>query len=66
MMQKLLDIIQSSYRFAVEDHENSIRNNSNSNNELKWEWIYNDYTSLQHLYEAIRKVPSVYDIVHPG
>jgi tetratricopeptide (TPR) repeat protein len=62
---KLLDIIQSSYRFAVEDHESSIRTNSNSTNELKWEWIYNDYVSLQHLYEAIHKVPQVYDIVHP-
>ena len=62
---KLLDIVKNSYRYAVEDHESSIRNNSNSTNELKWEWVYNDYNSLQRLYDAIRKVPQVYEIVRP-
>lgn len=60
-----LDILQNSYRFAVEDHESRIRNNSNSNNDLRWEWNYNEYLDLQRLYDAIRKVPSVYDIVYP-
>ena len=60
-----LDILQNAYRYAVEDHEATIRNNSNSNNDLRWEWNYNEYLSLQQLYTAIRKVPSVYDIVHP-
>ncbi len=62
---KLLDIIQSSYRYAVDDHENTIRNYANSSNELKWEWTYNEYATLQRLYEAIRKVPSVNNIVRP-
>lgn len=62
---KLIDIIQTSYRFAVDDHQSRIRNNSESNNELKWEWIYNEYAVLQRMYDAIRKVPSVYNIVHP-
>lgn len=61
-----LDVLQNAYRFAVEDHENNIRNNSNSTNDLRWEWNYNEYLDLQNLYDAIRKVPSVYDIVHPA
>lgn len=62
---KLLDIIQSSYRYAVNDHESRIRNHAASNNELKWEWMYNDYVSLQRMYHAIYKVPSVFELVRP-
>ena len=60
-----LDILQNAYRFAVEDHESRIRNYSNSNSELRFENIYGEYTSLQYLYEAIRRSPSVYAIVQP-
>jgi tetratricopeptide (TPR) repeat protein len=60
-----LDILRNSYRFAVEDHETRIQNNSNSNNDLRWEWNYAEYLDLQRLYDAIRRVPSVYDKVHP-
>jgi tetratricopeptide (TPR) repeat protein len=60
-----LDILQNAYRFAVEDHESRIRNNSGSNNNLRWEWTYNEYLDLQRLYDAIHKVPAVYDIVRP-
>ena len=62
---KLLDIIQTSYHYAVDDHESRIRTHSESNNELKWEWIYNEYASLQRMYEAIRKVPSVNKLIAP-
>jgi tetratricopeptide (TPR) repeat protein len=62
---KLLDVLQNAYRFAVEDHESRIRNNSASNNELKWEWNYNEYADLQRLYESIRKSPGVFDRVKP-
>ena len=62
---KLTDLIQSSYRYAVEDHESRIRAHSESNNELKWEWIYNEYASLQRLYDAVRKVPSVNKLIDP-
>lgn len=60
-----LDILMDAYRFAVEDHETRIRNNDASNNDLRWEWTYREYLSLQRLYDAIRRVPSVYDIVKP-
>lgn len=62
---KLLDIIQSSYRYAVNDHESRIRNHAESSNELKWEWMYAEYVSLQRMYEAIYRVPSVYTLVKP-
>ena len=62
---KLLDIIQSSYRYAVNDHESRIRNHAESSNELKWEWLYAEYVSLQRMYEAIYRVPSVYELVKP-
>lgn len=60
-----LEILQNAYRFAVEDHESRIRNNAASNNNLRWEWTYNEYLDLQRLYEAIRKSPAVFEIVRP-
>ncbi len=62
---KLLNIIQSSYRYAVNDHESRISDYAQSNNELKWEWMYNEYVSLQRMYDAIYKVPAVFDLVKP-
>lgn len=62
---KLLNIIQSSYRYAVNDHESRISDYAQSNNELKWEWMYNEYVSLQRMYDAIYKVPAVYNLVKP-
>lgn len=62
---KLLDIIRNAYDYAINDHESRIRNYGLSSNDLKWEWIYNEYVSLQRLYDAIYRVPSVFDIVKP-
>ena len=60
-----LDILSNAYRYAVEGHESRIRNFSNSNSDLRWENIYQEYNSLQYLYEAIRRSPSVFKIVQP-
>lgn len=62
---KFLDILLSSYDYAVNDHESRIRSNSESSNELKWEWMYNEYASLQRMYDAIYKAPSVFNLVKP-
>ncbi len=62
---KLLDIITNSYTYAVNDHESRIQSLSQSTNELKYESIYNEYRSLQRMYEAIYKVPSILGIVNP-
>src|SRR5687767_5211782 len=60
---KLLAIIRDAYSYAEQDHLTSIRNHEESINELKWEWMYNDYADLQRMHDAIYKVPSVYRIV---
>ena len=60
-----LDILSNAYRYAVEGHESRIRNFSNSNSDLRWENIYQEYNSLQYLYEAIRRSPSVFKIIQP-
>jgi len=62
---KLKSVVQDAYRYAVTDHENRIRNYSSMDNELKWEWMYNEYSGLQNLYNAIFKAPSVYELVRP-
>lgn len=61
----LIDILQNAYRFAVEDHESRVRNYANSNTDLRYENIYQEYSQLQYLYEAIRKSPSVFNVVNP-
>jgi len=63
--QKLIDLVRQSYTYAVQDHESQIRSHSEANNELKWEWIYNEYASLQRLHDAIWKVPSVNRLINP-
>ena len=62
---KLLAIIRDAYSYAEEDHQARIRNHTESNNELKWEWMYNEYASLQRMYDAIYKVPSVFQVLKP-
>lgn len=62
---KLLSTLRNAYQYALEDHEARIRSYQESSNELKWEWIYNEYVSLQRLYDAIYRVPDVYRIVLP-
>jgi len=63
--QKLRAVIQDAYRYAVNDHNSRIRNYSESNNELKYEWMHNEYASLQNLYNAIYRSPAVYELVKP-
>lgn len=60
-MKKLL---QNAYRYAVNNHETRIRQLSENTNELKWEWVYNEYASLQKLYEAVWRSPVASRIVH--
>jgi hypothetical protein len=62
---ELIEILQNAYRYAVNDHESRIRSHSQNNSELRWEWMYNEYVSLQKLYNAVKKSPSVAEIVKP-
>lgn len=61
----LQEVVQNAYRFAVEDHERRIRDYGNSNSDLKWENMYREYSSLQNLYEAIHRSPTVFALVQP-
>lgn len=63
--KSLQSTITDAYRFAVNDHEKNIANYAAGSNDLKWEWIYNEYTSLQNLYDAIFRSPQVYQLVNP-
>jgi hypothetical protein len=61
----LVNTIQNAYRFAISDHESRIRNLSNSSSDLRFENIYQEYSSLQYLYDVIHRSPSVFEIVQP-
>ncbi len=61
---EMRSLLQSAYQYAVNDHETRIHQLSDNTNELKWEWIYNEYASLQRLYEAIHRSPEAMAIVN--
>jgi hypothetical protein len=58
-------LLQSAYQYAVNDHETRIHQLSYNTNDLKWEWIYSEYASLQKLHEAIHRSPEALAIVNP-
>ncbi len=62
---ELLNIIQNAYDYALNDHEDRIDGYMASSSDLKYERIYNEYLSLQKMYDAIYRVPEVYKIVSP-
>jgi tetratricopeptide (TPR) repeat protein len=63
---EMRSLLQSAYHYAVNDHESRIRQLGDNSNELKWEWIYNEYSSLQKLYEAIHRSPEALSVVNPA
>ena len=62
---EMRSLLQSAYQYAVNDHENRIHQLSDNTNELKWEWLYSEYASLQRLYEAIHRSPEALAVVRP-
>src|SRR5678816_4162132 len=58
-------LLQNAYQYAVNDHETRIHQLSDNTSDLKWEWIYAEYSSLQRLYEAIHRSPEALSIVNP-
>lgn len=51
-------ILQNSYTYAVNEHENQVRILSESNSEQRFDKIYSEYKSLQNLYDLIRRNPA--------
>ena len=62
---ELQDLIRSAYRYAIGNHDANIRSFSNSNNELKWEWIHAEYAAMQKLYYATKNNTTVSQVVNP-
>lgn len=61
----LIEVVQNAYRYAVEDHEARVRTLSNSNSDLRFEQIYQEYSVLQSLYNSIRNSPAALEVVKP-
>ena len=59
------EVLKSSYKYAVEEHENQIRNLSNSSSETKYDQVFEHYVQLQNLYEKIRKYPGIAQFLKP-
>jgi hypothetical protein len=53
------ELIQRSYDLTVQDHEDQVRSLSNSKTDSRFEQIYLQYVSLQHLYRTIHQYPEV-------
>ena len=53
------DMVQNSYKYLVNQHEDRIRILSNSKNESRFESIFEEYRQLQQLYDMIHEYPAV-------
>ncbi|MGZ5222426.1 MAG: hypothetical protein ACXWC7_20225, partial [Chitinophagaceae bacterium] len=59
------DLVKSAYVYAVNQHEENIRNFSGSNNDNRYESILKEYNKLQDLYNAIHQVPGLANVINP-
>jgi hypothetical protein len=51
------DLVQKSYTYTVNEYEDQIRILSNSNNDNRYDRIYQQYVALQNLYNTIHQYP---------
>lgn len=51
------DLVQKSYTYTVNEHEDQIRILSNSKSENRYDRIYQEYVALQNLYNTIHQYP---------
>jgi len=51
------DLVQKSYTYTVNEHEDQIRILSNSKNDNRYDRIYQEYAALQNLYQTIHQYP---------
>src|SRR4029078_9092152 len=59
------ELVKNSYKYTVNQHEDEIRILSNSKGDSRYEKIYQEYYSLQRLYETIREYPVAAQLVKP-
>jgi hypothetical protein len=53
------DLVQKSYNYAIQQSEDQVRILSNSKSENRFEHIYQEYVSMQRLYQIIHEYPAV-------
>jgi hypothetical protein len=51
------DLVQKSYTYTVNEHEDQIRMLTNSKSENRFDRIYQEYVALQNLYNTIHQYP---------
>ena len=51
------DLVQKSYTYTVNEHEDQIRILSNGKNDNRFDRIYQEYVALQNLYSTIHQYP---------
>src|SRR3954447_15998529 len=57
------DLVQKSYSYTVNEHEDQIRILSNSKADGRYEKIYQEYAAMQRLYETIHQYPAVAQVI---
>lgn len=57
------DLVQKSYTYTVNEYEDQIRILSNSKSDDRYDRIYQQYVSLQNLYNTIHQYPAVAQMI---
>jgi hypothetical protein len=57
------DLVQKSYTYTVNEHEDQIRILSNSKNDNRFDRIYQEYVALQSLYQTIHQYPEAAKLI---
>ncbi|MFL5742619.1 MAG: hypothetical protein ACJ75B_20520 [Flavisolibacter sp.] len=57
------DLVQKSYNYTINEHEDQIRILSNSTSDNRYEKIYQEYLSMQRLYETVHSYPAVAQMI---
>jgi len=57
------DLVQKSYTYTINEHEDQIRILSNSNSDTRYERIYQEYLAMQKLYETVHEYPAVAQMI---
>jgi hypothetical protein len=57
------ELVQKSYAYTVNEHEDQIRMLSNSKRDNRYDHIYQEYTALQSLYNTIHQYPEAAKLI---
>ncbi|SFN02075.1 hypothetical protein SAMN05428949_1733 [Chitinophaga sp. YR627] len=60
-----LQLLPDAYAQAKRLHEDKVTGFLSSNDQLKWEYVRNEYRNLQRLYDAIQSCPAALAVVKP-